>query len=43
MVGSFHELVAECVREDRIKDLHKLEDPVMELQLAVFAVSPSPS
>jgi AcrR family transcriptional regulator len=43
MVGSFHELVSECVREDRIEDLPKLEDPIMELHLAVFAGSPSPS
>jgi AcrR family transcriptional regulator len=42
MVGSFHELVAECVRADRIEDLRKLEDPIMELHLAVFAGSPSP-
>lgn len=43
MVGAFHELVAECVREDRIEDLRKLEDPIMELHLAVFAGSPSPT
>ena len=36
MVGAFYELAAKYVRENRIDELPGLEDPIMEIQLAVF-------